>query len=180
MANPTGEATAGIKADLRGSLIIDALAKAKIDHAIAVPDIVTARGVLTPLAKDPRFKLIRVCKEDECIGISAALAVCGRRAVNLFQNTGFLDSINAITHIAVHYDLPIIMVIGLLAHTAGTIPRDSQRVAIRVVEPMLESLGVESILVDRDADTDEIAPRIDAAYAASKPLAILIGRRPVP
>jgi sulfopyruvate decarboxylase subunit alpha len=166
--------------NLSGKLIIDALAEAKVEYALAVPDIVTARGVLTPLARDSRFKLVRVCKEDECIGIAAALAVCGRRSVSLFQNTGFLDSINAITHIGVQYDLPIVMVIGLLAHEAGTDPRQSKRIAIHVVPPMLDSLGIDSILIDRDSDTGQIAASIDAAYASSKPLAILIGRRPTP
>jgi sulfopyruvate decarboxylase subunit alpha len=179
MVSPSAENQRPAKS-LSGGLIVEALAKAKVDFVLAVPDIVTARGVLTPISKDSRFKLIRVCKEDECIGIAAALAVCGRRSVTMFQNTGFLDSINAITHIPVQYKLPIVMVIGLLAHEAGTIPRDSHRISVQVVEPMLESLGIDSILIDEDSDTDQIAARIDAAYASSKPLAILIGRRPVP
>lgn len=147
---------------------------------LAVPDIVTAHGVLTPISEDARFKLIRVCKEDECIGIAAALAVCGRRAAILFQNTGFLDSVNAITHIAVQYNLPIVMLIGLLGHVAGTAPGESHRIAVRVVNPILKSLGIENILVDENGDTDQIAAGIEVAYASSKPLAFLIGRRPAP
>jgi sulfopyruvate decarboxylase subunit alpha len=174
------DAMVSTKAELHGTSVIAGLAKAKVEFVVAVPDIVTARGVLDPLSRDDRFKLVRVCKEDECIGIAAALAVCGRRSACLFQNTGFLDSINAIAHIAVQYDLPIIMVIGLLGHKAGTPPRDMPRIAVRIVEPILDSLGIEHILIDRDGDADQIAPRIDVAYAASKPLAILIGRRPAP
>lgn len=179
MSSPGGQHSSPA-VSLSGSRIIEALAKAKVEYALAVPDIVIARGVLTPLSRDPRFKLIRVCKEDECIGIGAALAVCGRRSVTLFQNTGFLDSINAIAHIPVQYKLPIVMIVGMLAHEAGTSPRDSRRGSIRIVQPMLDTLGIDTIVIDQDNDTDQIAARIDAAYASSKPLAILIGRRPVP
>jgi sulfopyruvate decarboxylase subunit alpha len=165
---------------LSGARIIDALAVARVEYVAAVPDIVTARGVLVPLSDDDRFKLIRVCKEDECIGIAAALAVCGKRAVCLFQNTGFLDSINAIAHLAVQYDLPIVMAVGLLGHDAGTDPRHSGRTAVRLVQPILDAMEIESLVVDVDRDAGRISERIEAAYAASKPVAFLIGRRPAP
>jgi sulfopyruvate decarboxylase subunit alpha len=173
-------ATAADAVTLSGGLIVEALHRARVTHVLAVPDIVTSRGLLTPISKDPRFKLVRVCKEDECIGIAAALAVCGHRAVTLFQNTGFLDSVNAIAHVGVQYKLPVVMVIGLLARELERAPGDSHRLAVRVVEPMLASMGIGSRLLDRDTDVEDMAARIDAAFDQSRPYAFLIGRRPVP
>ena len=49
-------------------------------------------GLLRPIARDPELKLIRVCKEDECIGIASGLSYCDKRALTLIQHTGFLDS----------------------------------------------------------------------------------------
>ena len=81
-----------------------------------MPDIVTSGGLLRPIARDPQFRLIRVCKEDECIGIASGLHYCGKRALSLIQHTGFLNSINAIRGVAVEYAQPICMMIGLLQH----------------------------------------------------------------
>src|SRR3978361_899175 len=67
-----------------------------IEYILSVPDIVTSGGLLRPIARDPELKLIRVCKEDECIGIASGLSYCDKRALTLIQHTGFLDSINAI------------------------------------------------------------------------------------
>src|SRR3974377_195029 len=81
---------------LSGSGIIAAIKESGVEFILSVPDIVTSGGLLRPIAVDPQFRLIRVCKEDECIGIASGLYYCGRRALALIQHTGFLDSINAI------------------------------------------------------------------------------------
>jgi sulfopyruvate decarboxylase TPP-binding subunit len=88
-----------------------------------VPDIVTSGGLLRPIARDPSFKLIRVCKEDECIGIASGLSYCDIRALTLIQHTGFLDSINAIRGVGIEFRQPICMMIGLLQHDPATTPR---------------------------------------------------------
>src|SRR5207237_3111995 len=122
----------------------------------SVPDIVTSGGVLRAIARDPHFRLIRVCKEDECIGIASGLSYCNKRALSLIQHTGFLDSINAIRGVAVEYAQPICMMIGLLGHDAKTAPRDSPRYSVRIVEPILDAMGVVHHLINQDADVAKI------------------------
>ena len=89
--------------ELKGSPILAAIKAGGIEYILSVPDIVTSRGLLRPIARDPDFKLVRVCKEDECIGIASGLSYCDKRALTLIQHTGFLDSINAIRGVAVEY-----------------------------------------------------------------------------
>ena len=103
------------KIELKGSGIIAAIKASGIEFILSVPDIVTSGGLLRPIARDPELKLIRVCKEDECIGIASGLSYCDKRALTLIQHTGFLDSINAIRGVAVEYGQPICMMIGLLS-----------------------------------------------------------------
>ena len=67
---------------------------------VSVPDIVTSDALLWPISKDPDFQLIRVCKEDEGISICAALSYSNKRALLLMQQTGLMDSLNAIRAIA--------------------------------------------------------------------------------
>jgi sulfopyruvate decarboxylase subunit alpha len=166
------------KIELKGSGIIAAIKASGVEYILSVPDIVTSGGLLRPIARDPAFKLIRVCKEDECIGIASGLSYCDKRALSLIQHTGFLDSINAIRGVAVEYAQPICMMIGLLQHDPYKAPRESPRYGVRIVEPILDAMGIPHHLINEDADVAKIKPAIEDAYAKSHPVAFLIGRRP--
>ena len=166
------------KIELKGSGIIAAIKASGIEYILSVPDIVTSGGLLRPIAGDPELKLIRVCKEDECIGIASGLSYCDKRALTLIQHTGFLDSINAIRGVAVEYAQPICMMIGLLQHDPYTTPRNSPRYGVRIVEPILDAMGIPHHLNNEEPDVAKIKPAIDDAYAKSRPVALLIGRRP--
>src|SRR6202050_4551247 len=165
-------------AALTGSRIIAAIKASGIDYVLSVPDIVTSAGLLAPIARDKELKLIRVCKEDECVGIACGLSYCDKRALILIQHTGFLDSINAIRGIAVEYKQPICMMVGLLKYEPEKTPRESPRYGVRIVEPILDDMGIAHHFISVDADIGKIQPAIDKAYAESKPVAFLIGRRP--
>jgi sulfopyruvate decarboxylase subunit alpha len=163
---------------LNGAGIIAAIKASGIEYVLSVPDIVTSAGLLAPIAHDRDLRLIRVCKEDECIGIATGLAYCDKRALILIQHTGFLDSINAIRGVAVEHKQPICMMIGLLQHEPDVAPRQSPRYGVRIVEPILDDMGIAHHLVSVDSDTALIKPAIDKAYAESHPVALLIGRSP--
>ena len=165
-------------AGLSGESIIREIKAAKIEFVVSVPDITTSEGLLKPLAKSTDPRLIRVCKEDEGVGICAGLAHTQKRALLLIQQTGMLDSINAIRGVAVEYSLPIVMMVGLLEKEPDVRPRQSKRYGVRIVEPILEAMGVEYHEIEQEADVAKIAPAIDAAYKNSKPVVLLIGQRP--
>jgi sulfopyruvate decarboxylase subunit alpha len=143
-----------------------------------VPDIVTSAGLLAPIARDKDLRLIRVCKEDECIGIASGLSYSDKRALILIQYTGFLDSLNAIRGIGVEFRQPICMMVGLLGHDPEKQPRASPRYGVRIIEPILDEMGIAHHLIADDGDTGKIAPAIEQAYRESQPVALLIGRRP--
>ena len=164
--------------ELRGGEIIAAIKASGIEYILSVPDIVTSAGLLRPIAQDKELKLIRVCKEDECVGIASGLHYCDKRALILIQYTGFLDSLNAIRGVAVEYKQPICMMVGLLGHDPDKEPRASPRYGVRIIEPILDDMGIAHHLLSVDADVAKIQPAIDKAYRDSQPVAFLIGRRP--
>ena len=88
-------------ANLSSAGIFDQIRTSGVEFVISVPDITTAAGLLTRLEKSETPRLVRVCKEDEGVGICAGLAHTGKRALLLIQQTGMLDSINAIRGVAV-------------------------------------------------------------------------------
>ena len=134
-----------------------------IEFVISVPDITTSEGLLRPLAKGTDPRLIRICKEDEGVGICAGLAPTGKRGLLLIQQTGLLDSINAIRGVAVEYSLPICMMVGLLEKEVGVMPRQSKRYGVRIVEPILDAMGIGYHNIEAQADVAKIRPAIDAA-----------------
>jgi sulfopyruvate decarboxylase subunit alpha len=174
----TAEMTGTVTVKLDGAKIIAAIKAAGVEFVLSVPDIHTSRGLLYPIANDKELRLIRVCKEDECIGIASGLSYADKRALILIQYTGFLDSLNAIRAVAVEYKQPICMVVGLLGHEAERKPAQSGRYGVRIIEPICDAMGIEHLLVSEDADVTKIAPAIEKAYTESKPVTILIGRRP--
>ena len=174
MASDTGAADG-----LSGESIIREIKASGIDFVISVPDITTSEGLLRPLAKETNPRLIRICKEDEGVGICAGLAHTGKRALLLIQQTGMLDSINAIRGVAVEYSLPVCMMVGLLEKEVGVPPRQSKKYGVRIVEPILDAMGIDYHEIEHQADVPKIKPAIDAAYARSKPTVILIGQRPI-
>jgi sulfopyruvate decarboxylase subunit alpha len=165
--------------ELHGSSIIAALKQSRIEFVLAVPDIVTSKGLLFPIAADTDFRLVRVCKEDECVGIASGLTYSDKRALILIQYTGFLDSLNAIRAVAVEYQQPIVMMVGLLGHEPERPPSQSGRYGVRIIEPICDAMGIPHLTISEDAHVARIKPAIDKAYADSFPVAMLIGRRPL-
>ena len=164
--------------ELSGATIIKQLQSSGIEFVVSVPDITTAAGLLAPLERISSPRLIRVCKEDEGVGICAGLAHTGKRALLLIQQTGMLDSINAIRGVAVEYSLPICMMVGLLEKEPDVRPRQSKRYGVRIVEPILDAMGIAYHEIEEEADVAKIKPAIDDAYIQSQPVVLLIGRRP--
>lgn len=166
-------------ASIEGAAIVEAIKRSGVEFVVSVPDRVTSETVLRRVASDSTLRLVRVCKEDEGVSICAALSFCDKRAVLLMQNTGLLDSVNALRGIAVEYRLPVVMMVGLLAHESDAPPAQSRNYGVRIVTPILDAMGIEYEFLHGAGDEQRIAPAIERAYANSIPLALLVGRSPV-
>lgn len=152
--------------------------RAGIDFVVALPDRVTSHYLLKGLIADPEFRVVQVCKEDEGISICAGLYAAGKKAVFMMQYTGFLDSINAIRGVAVEGRFPVCMVVGLLGKEPDVPPTQSKKYGVKIIEPILDVMGIPHHLVERDSDASQISAVIEKTYASSSPSAILIGREP--
>ena len=163
---------------LSGTQIITALKQAGIRFIVALPDRTTSEYVLKPMLNDPDFHVVQVCKEDEGLSICASLYSAGHRSLMMMQYTGLLDSINAVRGVAMEGRNPVCMLVGLLGKEPGVPPKKSARYGLRVVEPVLDAMGVAHHLVELGADIGQIQPAIDKAYAESAPVALLVGASP--
>ena len=173
---PSAIYPSAINAAPRGADIIDALKAARVEFVAAVPDIVTSAGLLWPISRDGALRLIRLCKEDEGISICTGLAFCDRRAVLLMQQTGLMDSLNSIRAIAVEYQQPVCMIVGLLGKEPDRPAAQSAKYGVRIIEPVLDAMGIDHITLDNPEDVVALAPAINRAYELSRPVVALIGR----
>jgi len=164
---------------MKGRSILAAIKRSGVEFVISVPDITTSEGLLRPLATDRDLHLLRVCKEDEGVAICAGLSFADRRALLLIQQTGLLDSINAVRAVAVEYSLPICMMVGLLEKEPDVPPSKSKRYGVRIVEPILDAMGVAHHVLETETDVAKIQPAIEHSYGASSPVVLLLGRSPL-
>jgi len=68
--------------------------------------------------------------------------------------------------------------VGLLEKEPGVPSRESKRYGVRIVEPILDAMGITYVAIEDDRDVGKIRPAIEDAYAHSRPVVLLIGRRP--
>ena len=163
-----------------GRDIIAAIKAAGVEFVVSVPDIVTSDGLLWPLSTDPELKLVRVCKEDEGVSICGAMSYNNTRALLLMQQTGLMDSLNAIRAIGMDYQLPICMMVGLQGKEAELKPEDSASYGVRIIEPILRAMDIPSRLIETPGDIAHIREDIEQAYRNSTTFCFLIGRSPTP
>ena len=163
---------------LSGAGIIAAIKASGIEYVLSVPDIVTSAGLLAPIARDKESSSSVFARRTNASASPPGLSYCDKRALILIQHTGFLDSLNAIRGVAVEYKQPICMMVGLLQHDPDLAPRESNRYGVRIIEPILDDIGIAHHLVRGEADVAKIGPAIEKAYTDSAPVAILIGRSP--
>jgi sulfopyruvate decarboxylase subunit alpha len=163
---------------LRAEAIKSEFKRAGIHFVVALPDRVTSHYLLKGLLADPDYHVVQVCKEDEGVSICSGLYAAGHKSVFMMQYTGFLDSINAIRGVGVEGRFPVCMIVGLLGKEADVAPTKSNKFGVKIIEPILDVMGIEHLLIERDADTEQIAPAIEKTFKNSFPAAILIGREP--
>ena len=163
---------------LTATAISNEIKRAGIPFVVALPDRVTSQHLLKGMLRDGDFRVVQVCKEDEGVSVCSGLHAAGKRSVLMMQYTGLLDSINSIRGIGVEGRFPVCMIVGLLGKEPDVAPARSKKYGVRIIEPILDVMGIEHHLIESDADTKKIVPAIEKAFNDSFPVAILIGKEP--
>jgi sulfopyruvate decarboxylase subunit alpha len=163
---------------LKAEDIIGEIKKAGIRFIVALPDRVTSHYLLKSVMSDRDFSVVQVCKEDEGVSICSGLFAAGRRSLLMMQYTGLLDSVNALRGVAVEGENPVCMLVGLLGKEPGIAPSQSKKYGVKIIEPVLDTMGIEHHWVEAPGDTSKIVPAIEKAYARTRPMALLIGKEP--
>jgi sulfopyruvate decarboxylase subunit alpha len=127
--------------------------------------------VIRAVEKDPAFRHIPLCREEEGIGICAGAYLAGKKTALIMQNAGFLNSCNALTTTCLQFQIPTL----LLIYYAGDIGDRGFTTLGSVTEPVLHAMGIRSYIL---RTTDDIDGTLRGAQVladdSKKPVAVLL------
>ena len=142
--------------------IVDELKKQNITHAVGVPDNGSAR-IYELLREDQEIEVITVTREGEAFAIAAGLYVGGQKPIIIIQNTGFLESGDAIRGTVINMQVPVVVFIGYRGyHNRDADGKWVDSVA-SFLEPTLKAWNLSYQMLETDADIR----CIDWAYSQS-------------
>lgn len=155
-----------------------------ITHVVGLPDNSTA-VLFHELARDPDIYLVSVTREGEAFATAAGLWIGKAKPLVLIQNTGLLESGDALRGTLVRMRIPVLCLISYrgMKSLPAAIPseldadelsrREVDSVAL-LLEPTLRAWALPYELLSENADLEKI-PRAQArAQAEGRPVALIV------
>jgi sulfopyruvate decarboxylase subunit alpha len=175
----------------RASVLLDALEAAVAPtHAVGLPDNASA-ALFRRLERHPRVRLVPVTREGEAFAVAAGLWAGGKTPFVVVQNTGFLESGDALRGTAVRMGVPLLVVVTYRGHARaaerGPLPPREPLTAevladprldsvALLTEPTLEAWGIPRYGYASDADAAQVAAAARRAQDEARPVALLLTR----
>ena len=153
--------------------IVDELKKQDITHAIGVPDNGSAR-IYEILRADPGIEVITVTREGEAFAVASGLYVGGKKPVIIIQNTGFLESGDAIRGTVVNMRVPVVVFIGYRGYHNRDADGNWVDSVATFLEPTLKAWDLPYEMLATDDDVPCIPRAFDKVAATSLPAAVLL------
>ncbi len=173
-------------------VLLDALVQLGVTHLVGLPDNGSA-ALFELAASDPRVGLLTVTREGEAVAVASGLWLGGGQPVVLMQNTGLLESGDALRGTAFRMGVPLLLLIGvrgrakLEAHAAEIraardTPADMSHIMKRadidsvavITESTLSAWNVPHVVYAADEDVDSLAAAAARARAEMRPHAVLL------
>lgn len=153
--------------------IVDALKKQKITHAVGVPDNGSAR-IYELLRGEREIEVITVSREGEAFAIAAGLFVGGKKPVIIIQNTGFLESGDAVRGTVFNMQVPVVVFIGYRGYHNRDVDGKWVDSVASLLEPTLEAWNLPYRMLETDADIGSIDWAYKQSADTSLPAAVLL------
>lgn len=157
---------------LSARAVVSEIKVAGIEYVAWLPDTET-RFMYDAVMADGSLRLVGVCRESEAYGIAAGLYVGGVRAAVMIQNTGFLESGDALRGMALFLRLPLLIIVGYRGWHRDRPMIDSAGV---YTEPILRAWELHYELVESGDDVHRISEAARWAREQRAPAVVLMGR----
>lgn len=146
----------------------------RVTHAVGLPDNAT-RFLFELLEAQPAIQVVPVCREGEAWAIASGLWVGGRTPVVIIQNTGFLESGDALRGTAMEMAVPLVAIMDYrgfhsLAHSDPA-TRDS---AATFFEPTMRAWHIPYEFLEEGEERTALLRAFEQAHQLHQPVAVLI------
>lgn len=157
-------------------------------HVVALPDNVSA-PVLEALSEDGGVRLVSGTREGEIIAMASGLWVGGGSPVVIMQNTGLLESGDALRGTASRMGCPLLILVTCRGYgtvrALGQEPRDVEMSRDTLIRPDLDSVapmteatlqawGIPFLTLSDADDLSPIRAGWVQAHAEERPVAVLV------
>lgn len=155
-----------------------------ISHVVGLPDNSTA-ALFHELADDPDIYLITVTREGEAFATAAGLWMGGQKPLVLIQNTGLLESGDALRGTLTRMRIPVVLLVSYRGYkslpptppdplTADDLSRREVDSVATLLEPTLKVWNVPYELVSDNSELGKIRAAAEQALAEMRPTAVII------
>jgi sulfopyruvate decarboxylase TPP-binding subunit len=157
----------------RSESIVSAWLDLGITHAVGVPDNAT-RLVFGLFAEASRSAVVPVCREGEAWAIASGLWVGGASPLVIIQNTGCLESGDALRGTARDMGVPLPVLMDYRGfHTLGEQEGGEDSVA-RLFEPTMRAWELPYRFLEAGSEKDTIESVFRLAHATLRPAAAIM------
>ena len=171
---------------IQARLVLDALRREQVTHVVALPDNASA-ALLTLLAAEGSPRVVGVTREGEAFALASGLWVGGANPVVLIQNTGLLESGDALRGTAMRMRVPLVCLVTYRGYAslaafpertgrpdADALSRPDVDSTALLTEPTLAAWGIPYTFLHRDEDVPHIAEAFRQAALLEQPVVLLI------
>jgi sulfopyruvate decarboxylase subunit alpha len=161
------------------SALLAALQSEKVTHCVTVPDFVQFALHQRIMAEDSGLANVLACTEDQALTTATGIYIGGGKPVVMVQNQGFFKCMNTLRATCMDSAVPMVFLVGQFGREAenfGQPARQSSRSMVRIIEPLLEALGLRFWNIDEEADIPRVADAFTHAASAKTAGVLLIGR----
>jgi sulfopyruvate decarboxylase subunit alpha len=154
-----------------GEQITSILVELGITHVVTVPDSTLGQWY-DALEREPRLRLVRVCREGEAWGVAGGLHLGGAVPLVMIQCTGLFESGDALRNVLHDWKLPIASIIGYRSYLSQeTIPGDT---CLVFTEPILDAWRIDYTLIDQPSQLHVMRDHLRGCRSRGVPGAALV------
>lgn len=166
--------TTNVADSIPAALLHDVIRDLGVTHVLSVPDT-HQKTLLALLMSDEAFSTITLSTEDEALCVNAGLWIGGAEPLVVIQNVGLFAAMNVLRGVSMDMNVPTCMLVGQYGREVDRPVEESATSGVRLIEPLLQTLGVSFYRVDHEADVGLLRTAFDESRRERKPVVILIG-----
>jgi sulfopyruvate decarboxylase TPP-binding subunit len=167
-------------------LIAEELRQQGVTHVVGLPDN-TSKALFERLHDEGGVRVLTVTREGEAFALAAGLWAGGAAPLVLIQNTGLLESGDALRGTAMRMRIPLVCLVTYRGYarfaalrpgelTGEALSRADLDSTAVLTEPTLRAWGVPFDLLHGDEDLPKLAAVFGQARQLEQPVALLITR----